>query len=256
MIRVNRARSFQHFRDPQGLSHDPDGILHLQQSLEKQFIQRKRGRGCRILEFERNGELWFLIRHGAPYRREGSLSQGQSSSVFFRPEKHDVVILNPDSSELRIYAQSKWEIEAYREGFGFCLYGLLNYFPPHTKYSLKPLAEDGKDALSCTDIEGIEWVKLVEIQYQRESAFNEIDSHKSDDLFVTFENRGMTIPRDVWIRQAKFRVKFDQIKKPRTVTLLPPDKTKYTRDDDSIILEEWFEKRGFIDVGWVRRAQA
>ena len=167
---LTRPRSFESFqsrrnRAPWGIRRPPH-FTALQNDLDDWFEQKKRGRGCRVFVFPKKPETWFLIRHGEPFRREGSLVNGQSSSVFYRPEKFDVVIYNDTLSELRINARSKGEKHLYRTLFGLHFFGDKDYFPREGKYTLEPLRRDGPASLVCRDIPGLEWVKLTEVHYR------------------------------------------------------------------------------------------
>ena len=42
--------------------------------------------------FPKGDSIWFLVHHGDPFRREGSFDAGQALSVFYWPEKHDVLV--------------------------------------------------------------------------------------------------------------------------------------------------------------------
>ncbi len=57
-----------------------------------------------LFMFPEADETWFLVRHGQPFRREGSIVDGESESVFYRPEKFDVLVYSSAASELRINA--------------------------------------------------------------------------------------------------------------------------------------------------------
>jgi len=45
--------------------------------------------------------VWFLVRHGEPFTRESIVKDGESSSVYYRPEKYDVLVYNPETGEIR-----------------------------------------------------------------------------------------------------------------------------------------------------------
>ena len=51
-------------------------------------------------------------------RREGSLDGGQASSVFYRPEKYDVLVYEPTIGEIRMHACGKGEKDLFRRQFG------------------------------------------------------------------------------------------------------------------------------------------
>ena len=60
----------------------------------------------------------------------------------------------------------------YLDLFSQHLFGQSDYFPGDDKYTLKPLLDDGENALACADIPHLEEVKLVEIQLQFRGAYN------------------------------------------------------------------------------------
>jgi hypothetical protein len=247
-----RPRSFDHFlaKKSDGADRfDKEQLKALEAALDQWFLKRKRGRGCRVLDYPRDDEVWFLVRHGAPYRREGSLVEGESASVFYRPEKFDVLVYSATLGELRISAPTKSEKEIYRELLGLHLFGSSAHFPSCQKYTLEPLREDGQAALVCSDIEGLDWIKLIEIQYFWPGTVNEVEIRRSDDIFAALEARRAGIREKARIMRAKFKVKFTESRTPRVVTVRPPNVAQYTRDDDSELIEAWLSRRGFIRNG-------
>lgn len=162
----------------------------------------------------REDGIWFLVRHGEPYKREGSLENGESTSVLYRPEKHDVVVYDPAIGEIRINARSKGEKELYRTRFGLHLFGDKEFFPGKSKYTLEPLRTDGKASLACTDIDGIEWIRLREVQFYWGGPQHEIETRKADDYFAVLEARGRSLPTKARIIRAGFLIKFADSKTP------------------------------------------
>jgi len=114
--------------------------------------------------------------------------------VFYRPEKHDVLVYEPSIGELRINAASKWEKDLYRRKFGLHLFGGEDFFSGTGEYTLEPLRTDGPAALVCTDVDGMEWIKLKEIHFFWGGSENEIEIRKASDVFAAFEARGRTLP--------------------------------------------------------------
>ncbi len=222
----------------------------MEQAMDAWFEKKNRGSGCRVLVYPREGECWFMVRHGEPCRREGAHGQqGQASSVFYRPQQHDVLIYNIAAGEMRIHAGSKGERELYKRTFGLYVFGDENFFPGEGKYTLAPLAKDGPAALECADVDGIEWVKLRELEFLwsgsgRGNAEREI--RKANDLFAAFASREFQLKESHDLKRAVFQIKFRDAKRPRSVTIAPSNRAKYERDDDSTFLEHWFQKRGFI----------
>ena len=66
-----------------------------------------------------------------------------------------------------------------------------------------------------------------------------------DDLFAALKARDRAMPSHPRIISASFKVKFNDSKTPRTLTIRPSNIAQYARDDDSVIIENWLNARGF-----------
>ncbi len=219
----------------------------LERSLGNWFGEKKKSDVVRVLMYAKPDEVWFLVRHGDTYRREGAVKDGQSSSVFYRPEKHDVVVYNPVVGELRVNAVTKGEKDLYRRMFGLHLFGDEEHFPASLrKYTLEPLQVHGKAALVCADVEGIDSIHLTEVTYFWGGAYNEMETRRASDIFAALEARERELLNSVRISGAKFRVKFSDSKTPRSVNVRPPNVATFTRDDDGKHVEEWLRMREFL----------
>ncbi|KAF0112974.1 MAG: hypothetical protein FD149_2280 [Rhodospirillaceae bacterium] len=89
-----------------------------------------------------------------PVKREGAVKDGQSSSVYYRPEAHDVLIYDATLDEIGIHTETKGERMLYREAFGLHFFGSATYFPDGEKFTLQPLISDGANSMHCKDVEG------------------------------------------------------------------------------------------------------
>jgi hypothetical protein len=246
LIRPTSFEYFQSEEQPRRLrAPSREALAALEQDLDNWFESKLRGRGCRVFVFPKGGEVWFLVRHGDPFKREASLKDGQPSGVFYRPEKNDVVVYNPDLGELRMNAGSKGERALYRAKFGLHLFGHEEYFPGEGKYTLEPLRERGPASIVCTDVDGLDWVVLKELQWVWGGPQAEVETRKAKDLFAAFEARNGKIPPKPRLRSARFEVKFIDAKRPRMVTVRPSNIAKYTRDPDNVLIEQWLTLRGF-----------
>ena len=249
-----KCRRFEYFQTkvspvPKFEMPSQEVLEALEHDLDEWFMSRKRGNGTRVFAFAREDGVWFLVRHGDAFKRVGSMENGRPSGVFFRPEKHDVLVYDPALGELRVHTETKGEKDLYRRKFGLHLFGSEEFFPGTAKYDLEPLRRDGESALACTDVEGMEWAKLKEVHYLWHSPVKEVEVRKADNIFESLYARGRTMPSHPRIIGASFHVKFADSRKPRTVTLRPSNIAQYMRDDDSVIIEEWLSKRGFIKNG-------
>ncbi len=245
-----KPRSFESFQTdrepvPEFFLPPDRAVQALEAELDEWFEDKKRGRGARVFVYPKDDGCWFLVRHGDPFKREGSLEEeGKASSVFYRPEKYDVLVYIPRTGEIRMNARSKGEKDLYRKAFGRHVFGSEDFFPGTAKYTLEPLRTDGPASLVCTDVDGMEWVRLVEVQYFWGGSQNEIEIRKADDIFAALEAREAEMPGAKIIR-ARFKVKFADSKTPRTLTIRPSNIAQYQRDADSVLLEDWLMKRGF-----------
>lgn len=218
----------------------------LETALDNWFVEKKRGRHSRVFVFPKDDDkVWFLVRHGEPMDRRGIIQDGQSTISFVRPEKYDVVIYDAGRDEIRINAVSQGEKALYLLEFGRHLFGDKDYFEKNGKYTLEPLRELGEESLACDDIPGMEWVRLKEVHYYRGGSEKEIEVRKAQDYFAALAKRNQAIPDQVPIFRAKFEVKFSNGKNSRTVALTTPNRAQYTRDEDSVAVELWLERRGF-----------
>ena len=147
-----QARPVPAFKQPSWVT-----LLGLEHDLDNWFEKKKRGRGSRVFVYPKGDSIWFLVRHGDPFRREGSLDGDQMSSVFYRPEKHDVLVYESALGELRMNTCNKGEKEIYRVEFGRNVFGNKDFFPGTGKYTLEPLRRDGAVSIVCTDVDGMDW---------------------------------------------------------------------------------------------------
>lgn len=250
---VGERKSFEDFLSKEIPKRDfelpnPKKIGALEKDLGQWFLKHKKGDQVRVFAYPKPDGVWFLVRHGEAFRREGAQKEGRSESIFYRPEKHDVVVYNPVIGELRINAATKGEKDLYRQKFGKHFFSGEDHFPAtNQKYTLDPLRTDGEASLVCVDVEGIEWIRLVEIVYFWGGAQNEIEIRKAGDIFASLKERERKI-QNAKIIGARFKIKFADCKAPRSCSIRPPNATKFTRDGDAQLLETWLTKRGFIQA--------
>jgi hypothetical protein len=247
-----RAREPEEFVPVEGL---PDDLSPLEEDLDAWFKSKKRGVGTRIIRNDAPGEMRFLIQHGQPCKREPSRKGRNSTCTFFRPERTDLVIIDAVNNELRVNASSLAEIKLYRQMFGKHLFGDEEKFVYTEKYTLDPLKEQGEDALCCRDIAGMEWVRLTEIEYDWGGSPKHIEKHKANDVFLALVLRERSIERAAEIRMAKYNVKLEGLKRPRSVLIRPWNTAEYGRGEPALIIEEWLRARGFVLVGSAASAE-
>jgi hypothetical protein len=223
----------------------PERMEAMAADMNDWFEKRKKGRSAKVFHYPRPDGIWFMVRHGDPFKREGAIDEkGESVGVYYWPERFDVLVLNSAAGKLRINSPNNGEKKKYREVFGRHLYGDADFFAGEDEYTLEPLREKGAACLA--PIGGMEEVFLREVVFRWPGSFSEREIHRADDLFGAFAARGAQFPRDLAIIKAGFCVRFTDSETPRIVTIKPPNVAQYTRDGDGIIIERWAKLRGFI----------
>jgi hypothetical protein len=247
-------KSFMYFAAQDGTPRtfpdaSPEQIEQIQDALNDWFYSHKRGRGCRVFVFRREHRVWVLIRHGLPMRREGGhQDDGQTTTQFYRPQQHDVLVYDEQQDEIGIHASTKGERELYLETFGAVLFGNEDYFPFDKEFSLDPLIKDGPAALNCEDILGIDKIVLVEFRKSWGGPQKDTEIRKATDIFAAFGDKWAERLAFGKITSAVFKVRFTGAAKERTVTIRQPNIARYERDDDSDLIEKWLCERKFCPV--------
>ena len=248
---LQRRRTFEYFQSPDGVDtkYRAPGAKKLracEDALGIRLEAMKRGRTCKLFVFPRPDGVWFLVRRGDPFKREGSIEKTGMTSVYYRPEKYDVLKYDQGLGELSVNAEGNKKLVAlYRELFGELLLGDPKRFPNTAKYTLAPLQDDGPDALICSDVEGIDTITLKEVQILWGGPQGEIEIRRAKDLFEALKGRKKELPKGRLVK-ASFLVKFTDARTPRTVTIRPQNIASYTRDSDSSVVEAWLTARGFV----------
>lgn len=253
-VRPKKFESFFSTRADRPDLHFPDHdtCQRLEADLDEWFDFKKKGRGAKVFSFSKEDGIWFLVRHGQRIKREGTVeADGDSGSVFYRPEKFDVLIYYPETGELAVNADTKGEQEIYCLQFGKHLFGdaeFFHYKNPVAKYTLQPLIEAGRDSLVCADVDGVEHIRLYELHLQHASEQKDIEIRRANDVFQALDGqqRDLESERDhTTLIRAKFKVTFTGGKE-RSVTIGPPNVASFDRETDNPVIHDWITKRGFI----------
>jgi hypothetical protein len=253
---LEHPRSFEYYRVefdrpgpvPDELDLAANRLQEFETALNDWFEEHRRGRTVKVFPVDRIDSLWFLIRHGEPFKREESVLGTEPSSVAYRPLKYDVAVYDRKWLELRIHAHLKGQRQLYRGMIGQLLFGSDAEFVLAEKYNLEPLRNQGDQSLVCSDVEGIESVKLRELHYDWGGSFDSRQVEKATDLFAALRERKCSIPEAPVLDRAVFTVQFPNSNRTRSVTIKVPDKALYQRDADGASLEQWLLKRGFLRI--------
>jgi len=246
-----RPKSFVYYQGAKGEAREAPVLndsarADMEGKLDAWFERKKRGKGSRVFVHRRDGEVWFLVRHGEPIRREGALEDGESSSVYYRPEKFDVVIYNCELDGLAVNAGTKGQKNLYKETFGKCLFGDERYFGDGGRYSLEPLRVRGEDALDCSAVPGIEWIRLKEVEIFHGSGLTVV--YKATDVFQKLDVRAIEVLSSGFLTKASFTIRFTDAATPRSVNIWQPSRASYMRDVDRLLVEAWMRQQGFLTI--------
>ena len=248
-----RQKSFTYFagRSGRGRVFPPpseETLRQLEQDLDDWFEEHKRGRDSRVFIFDQTGKVLIVVRHGLPFRREGSRRDGKSAIEFYRPEIHDVLIYDPEFDEIGVHVHSRTlgEQKLYLSAIGRHLFGDDGYFPSDDRFRLDPLIERGAAALACEDVRGLESIKLVEYQCFFGGQFKESEVRKASDIFAALGDARRHHLARGQLKRAVFSVKLRGEANARKVTIRPPNIAIYDRDSDSELVEMWLRNQGFI----------
>lgn len=252
---VLKRKSYESFRARPGAAlvyRAPDAatLAALEADIARWYLDRKRGPGARVFLFEHEHEVRLVIRHGGPYRREGSLDDGEPGSVHFRPMGFGTAVFDKRLWELRVNGGGKREKQLYREAIGRHFFGQADFFPAEVrKYTLEPLRRDGRRSLVCTDVPGLRHVRVVELRMYLGGTFHRAVTEQADDVLLALEENRELIPSDALLTAAKFEIHFADSAKPRSVTIRHGNVAQYTRDGDADLIESFLRRRGFIQGG-------
>lgn len=251
---VRRRKTFESFRSRPGASAayqapDAETLAALEADVARWYRERRRGPGARVFLFEHEHETRLVIRHGGPYRREGTLDNGEPGSVHFRPMGFGAAILDRRSWELRVNVGSggKREMQMYRETVGRHLFGQHDCFSADTlKYTLEPLRRDGRRSLVCADVPGLRHVRLTELRMHLGGAFRHARVEQADDVFLALEERHDVLPSEALLSAATFEVRYADSPTPRSVMIRHGNVAQYARESDADLVETFLRNRGFV----------
>lgn len=242
-----RAYRVYQSADGEGGSSPLDGevLAVFESDLNDWFERRKRGRHCKVFPFPGDNDCCYIIRHGEPYARVSAINKGESSCVFFQPEKFDTLIYDFTSGRLRIGASSKPTRDLYRAAFGRHFFGDDGYFPEYQLFTLQPLITDGRESLYCNDVPGLQQITLKRVQVRLDGGYGLRVTYDSADVFGDPGFLRTTSP-DALVTEAVLSVKFVGESRARSTGIRIPNIIECCRDGDGVILDSWLRERGFI----------
>lgn len=248
---VQNFKSFSYFLGANGYArafpaYTEQTIKDMQAELDNWFGENKRLRDCRVYLFPHGQRVSIVIKYGMPLNRTIKMEKGDSESIFFHPQKHDLLIYDCGKDEISVKTDNKkGQQEAYLDCIGRHLFGDENYFAVPKKFSLKKLTEIDSADHDFLSVHGISRIVLTELQYDWAG---ETEIRKSENLLRTLVRKnGRDSIKKATPRVAKFRFWFTGNKTPRVVEIREGNQAKFGRDSDSQLVEAWINDQGFID---------
>jgi len=251
-LRVSRKRSFLYFQPStfplRPLIWTEESRQGLEAELEDWFVAHRKGRGVRVISGSLGDETWFEVRRGDSFHREGSLENGESKSVLYRPEKYDVLVYDPTSGAIRVNVKLVGEKHLYRRAFSKHLFGQETYFAERGRYTLEPLRRDRESSLFSEDVADVELVVLTELHLYFGGDWRRQEILRATDVFAAFGRLNERFAKRPKLTRAVLEVKFSDNEKARKVTISPPDRLAVSQDGDCTVVDEWLIKRGFASL--------
>jgi hypothetical protein len=245
---TRQVRSFEYFQSPHGAAPvrnfaAGDDMGSLETAMKADFGERKRGRGVRVVSFERGGALWFQIWHGEAMKWDHHWEDeevGEVGPFRYRPVRYDVVSYDPRCGELRISARAAWQKQLYRKAFGRFLFGNVDHFPGAAKFTLEPLRRDPQAVLNCGDLPDVERITLCQLEVLLSEAHNWRHIHLADSLLAC----GFpALPLGARLTDAVFRFKLRGLREPRVLEIQPHNVAHFKHDRFGACIEGWMVAR-------------
>jgi len=128
------------------------------------FAANARSAACAVHHECQAGGHGFVVRHGDPIRRIGTLGEdGSREPVLLRPERADIARFRPASGEWQVSGLGTRIQELYRQAFGAAFHGSPDALAFSKRYSLEPL-RDGPPALACDLNSTVQSAELASIK--------------------------------------------------------------------------------------------
>lgn len=216
----------------------------LQDDLAEVFYDHSRAKWARVTLHKREKQWIFVVERTDPFRRETKHEGNGTTPLYYWPTEQDLVVYDEDTKDLRMNVVSRWQKEGYVKLFGRHLFGNETLFRETPKYTLQPIIDQGRGILEGKAY-GLKEIRLAELSCKVNDDENDYRIRRSDDVFAAYENEG-GIPTGEDLAWAKFAVKFEGSTSERTVTIQPPNRAKYTQDQNGARVTDWMTAKGFI----------
>jgi len=261
--RIHAKSVFKYFPPEIDVRHQyraptPAALAEAVQTLQehyvsKGFIHSSQRDSVRIIPYDFEHEIWFLIAYAAKKQRfRGCQNDGAMQSFDYNPEQYDAVVYNKVFGDIRMNTRNwrKNDHAKYRLAIGRMLLDNGGVFSPSKKMvSLKPLVRpDAADLFATDDIPGLAEIEPVELMFEPLNAprIETLSAAKGSSLRIDGKYTPRLLPQDVKVLRAVFEYRLTDSRRRGRLTLSPGNKIGYDRDGDSLVLEQWLRARGFL----------
>jgi hypothetical protein len=207
--------------------------------------------GTKVLQYDFDAEIWFLIRHQGFVKWQGVYENGKPKSRSATPELYDLVAYHKKYGHLRMNTHRKSDHFRYCDEFGRLLFDTADVFDPnHTILGLEPLLGDVVDLCKAGDIQGLHEIRMCEVCYfaMGRHGYQRMvwrEKQQNGDLPLPLPNWGVPSEADSML-YATFRYKIKPGDEWQELTVKTGKDMSYGYDGDSSVLEDWLRKRRFI----------
>lgn len=221
----------------------------LVEALQHWFASRHRTGYVEVEIAETPTEFNFHIIHGRPEKRRTVISDDERArtSLSYIPDKHDLLIYDPNTHKLCINAQFAIENNFYRRVIGEVYFGDVEHFQPRSVFTGVPIQEEGTAALSVDGVDGLRSVVLRELTIERPRHATVF--FKGDDLSKELQSKHeREVIRSGTIAQMRFALGLAGRTRALRVEVSLPNTLSYDRRIEPDVVRAFLRKRGFRAV--------
>jgi hypothetical protein len=213
-----------------------------------------RRKATEIVPYDFENEIWFLVRYPGRRARQSGYNHGNWQNFVFNPEQYDAVAYNKVYGDLRMNTKRKREHARYRMTFGHLLFDQSGGFREKAGVvTLDPLLRpDGAGLFNCDDIPGLAMIVPVALTYEtlslppRQWTESAVDG---GSLLHGNKHAPRILPREAHhVLKAVFQYRLKDSTRLSRLTIDGGNKVTFERDGDSVVVERWLRKRGFVQT--------
>jgi len=226
-----------------------ESVQELAKELDSHFNVEQ---GTKVLMYDFDAEIWFLIRHPGIAKWQGVYEKGEAKSKAITPELYDAVVYHKKFGDLRMNTSRKSDHTAYRIAFGYLLFSASNVFDPTKKIvRLDPLKGCVATLCKTADVAGLHKIHVSEVSFLTLKSYGArrvIWRAEKQNESLPLDEDNWVIPKDTdSILYAKLRYQLKSGGKWQTMTVHTGKNLSYERDGDSCVLEDFLRLRTFIN---------